>query len=49
VIPGVLLGAVLGAEFNGCRFNAQDYAELTLEAAIQRARQHHSQQATTWI
>jgi len=49
VLPGVLLGALLGTRFNGRSFNAQDYAGLSLEAAIHRAqlRMHH--QPSLWI
>ncbi len=37
VIPGVLLGALLDCDVNGCWFSAQDYAGMGLEAAIRKA------------
>jgi len=37
VIPGALLGALLGGDINGRWFSAQDYAGLSIEAAIQKA------------
>jgi len=40
VIPGVLLGALLDDDINGCRFSAQDYSGLSTEEAILRAKQH---------
>ncbi len=38
VIPGAILGALLDGDINGRWFGAQDYAGLTLEAAIQKAK-----------
>ncbi|GEM_PF-28184 len=38
VIPGALLGVLLDCNFNGRWFSAQDYAGLSAEAAIQKAR-----------
>lgn len=43
VIPGVLLGALLADDVNGRCFIAQDYAGLSLEAALQRARFYYGQ------
>jgi 3-oxoacyl-[acyl-carrier protein] reductase len=37
VIPGALLGALLDADINGRWFGAQDYAGLSIDAAIQKA------------
>jgi len=37
VIPGALLGALLDGDINGCWFSAQDYAGLSIEAAIEKA------------
>ena len=37
VIPGVLLGALLDGDINGRWFSAQDYAGLSLSAAIKKA------------
>jgi len=41
VVPGILLGALLGCEFNGRRFNAQDFSGLSLDNAIQKAQHHY--------
>jgi len=38
IIPGVLLGAVLDGDINGRWFSAQDYAGLSIEAAIEKAK-----------
>jgi 3-oxoacyl-[acyl-carrier protein] reductase len=38
VIPGALLGALLDGDINGRWFSAQDYAGLSIEAAIQKAK-----------
>ncbi|MDB4264751.1 SDR family oxidoreductase [bacterium] len=38
VIPGVLLGALLDCAFNGHWFSAQDYAGLSIEAAIHKVK-----------
>lgn len=38
VIPGALLGALLDGDINGRWFSAQDYAGLSIEAAMQKAR-----------
>lgn len=38
VIPGVLLGALLDGNINGCWFSAQDYAGLSIQAAIHKSR-----------
>ena len=38
VIPGALLGALLDGDINGRWFSAQDYAGLSLEAALQKAK-----------
>jgi NAD(P)-dependent dehydrogenase (short-subunit alcohol dehydrogenase family) len=37
VLPGVLLGALMRANVNGCWFTAQDYAGLDLDAAARKA------------
>ena len=37
VIPGALLGALLEGDINGRWFGAQDYAGLSIEAAIHKA------------
>lgn len=38
VIPGALLGAVMGSDINGRFFIAQDYSGLSLGAAMQRTK-----------
>jgi NAD(P)-dependent dehydrogenase (short-subunit alcohol dehydrogenase family) len=38
VIPGVLLGAVLDGDINGRWFSVQDYAGLSIETAIEKAK-----------
>jgi|WetSurMetagenome_2_1015567.scaffolds.fasta_scaffold00190_27 3-oxoacyl-[acyl-carrier protein] reductase len=38
VIPGILLGALLDGDINGRWFSAQDYAGLSIEAAIRKAK-----------
>ncbi|MFZ2448630.1 MAG: SDR family oxidoreductase [Syntrophobacteraceae bacterium] len=38
VIPGVLLGALLDGDINGRWFGIQDYAGLSIEAAIRKAK-----------
>jgi 3-oxoacyl-[acyl-carrier protein] reductase len=43
VIPGALLGALLDGDINGRWFFAQDYAGLSLPAAIKRANFSYSQ------
>lgn len=40
IVPGILLGVVLGAEFHGHRFNAQDFKRLSMDEAINRATLH---------
>lgn len=50
IVPGILMGIVLGAEFHGHRFNAQDFKHLTLDQAINRARLHlHNYGFGEWI
>jgi 3-oxoacyl-[acyl-carrier protein] reductase len=44
VIPGALLGAVLDGDINGCWFIAQDYAGLSVPAAINRAKFYYSRE-----
>ncbi len=41
VIPGVLLGALLDDSMNGCWFTAQEYAGLSIQEAIQKAKFLH--------
>jgi short-subunit dehydrogenase len=43
VIPGALLGALLDGDVNGRWFMAQDYAGLSLPAAIKKAKFYYSQ------
>ena len=50
VIPGVLLGALLGCDFNGRRFNAQDYTGLNIKEAVRKAWLHlHHYGSGRWI
>jgi len=42
VIPGALLGAVMEGDVNGRFFIAQDYAGLSLPAAVKRAKFYYS-------
>jgi len=50
VIPGVLLGAVLEGDISGRRFSAQDYAGLSLEEAVQKAKMHLNRCGTRrWV
>lgn len=49
VIPGIVLGAVLEGDVNGCRFSAQEYAGLSIEAACRQARHHQQKAAGRWI
>jgi 3-oxoacyl-[acyl-carrier protein] reductase len=42
VVPGALLGALLDGDINGRWFIAQDYAGLSLPAAIQKAKFYYS-------
>jgi 3-oxoacyl-[acyl-carrier protein] reductase len=44
VIPGALLGALLDGDINGRWFIAQDYAGLSLSAAMSRARFYYTQE-----
>ena len=44
VIPGALLGAMLDGDVNGRWFVAQDYAGLSLPAAMARAKFYYSQE-----
>ena len=44
VIPGALLGALLGGNFNGYWFIAQDYAGLSLPAAMAKAKFYYGQE-----
>jgi NAD(P)-dependent dehydrogenase (short-subunit alcohol dehydrogenase family) len=43
VIPGAILGALMDGDINGRWFIAQDYAGLSLPAAIKRAKFYYSQ------
>jgi NAD(P)-dependent dehydrogenase (short-subunit alcohol dehydrogenase family) len=38
VVPGALLGTLFDGDLNGCCINAQDYAGLSLPAAMKKAR-----------
>jgi NAD(P)-dependent dehydrogenase (short-subunit alcohol dehydrogenase family) len=49
VVPGILLGAVLGDNINGCRFSAQEYAGLSIEEACSKARRRLQQNACRWV
>lgn len=49
VIPGILLGAVLDSDINGCRFSAQEYTGLSIEAACTRAKRHLKQRTCRWV
>jgi len=44
VIPGALLGAIMDGDVNGRFFIAQDYAGLSLTAAMKRAEFYYSQE-----
>ena len=44
VIPGALLGALLGGDINGRWFMAQDFAGLDLSAAMRKAIFYHAQE-----
>jgi 3-oxoacyl-[acyl-carrier protein] reductase len=44
VIPGALLGAIMDCDINGRWFIAQDYAGLSIAAALQRAKFYYSQE-----
>jgi short-subunit dehydrogenase len=44
VIPGALLGALMDGDINGRWFIAQDYAGLSLSAAMARARFYYGQE-----
>ena len=44
VIPGALLGALLDSDINGRWFMAQDYAGLSLSAAMKRAKFYYRQE-----
>jgi short-subunit dehydrogenase len=44
VIPGVLMGALLDEDVNGRWFIAQDYAGLSLSAAMKRAKFYYRQE-----
>lgn len=44
VIPGAILGAIMDGDINGRFFIAQDYAGLSLPAAIRRAKLYYSQE-----
>lgn len=49
VVPGILLGALLDADINGCRFSAQEYAGMTLEEAVVRVKRRLRQQPCNWV
>jgi len=49
VIPGILLGAVLDSDINGCRFSAQEYTGLSIAAACARAKRHLQQRECKWV
>jgi 3-oxoacyl-[acyl-carrier protein] reductase len=49
VIPGILLGALVNADINGCRFSAQEYAGLSIEAAARRAQRRLRELRSTWV
>jgi hypothetical protein len=44
VTPGALLGALLDGDINGRWFIAQDYAGLSLSAAMARAKFYYGQE-----
>jgi NAD(P)-dependent dehydrogenase (short-subunit alcohol dehydrogenase family) len=49
VIPGILLGAALDGDINGCRFSAQEYAGLSIEEACKRAKSRRMRYARRWV
>ncbi|HCW76062.1 MAG TPA: hypothetical protein DHU63_05930 [Candidatus Marinimicrobia bacterium] len=40
IVPGILLGIILGPEFHGHCFNAQDFKHLSVAAAVDKAKRH---------
>ena len=48
VIPGILLGAIVDANINGCRFSAQEYTGMSIEASVNRAHKQ-LRQSGSWI
>jgi NAD(P)-dependent dehydrogenase (short-subunit alcohol dehydrogenase family) len=44
VIPGAILGALMDIDVNGRWFIAQDYAGLSLQDALKRARFYYSRE-----
>jgi NAD(P)-dependent dehydrogenase (short-subunit alcohol dehydrogenase family) len=49
VIPGILLGAVLDADINGCCFSAQEYTGLSIEDAGKRAKSRLFECVRRWV
>jgi len=40
IMPGILLGILLGSEFHGHRFNAQDFRGMDMQRALGKAHRH---------
>jgi 3-oxoacyl-[acyl-carrier protein] reductase len=49
VIPGIVLGAILVGDVNGCRFSAQEYSGLSIGEACSKAKRHMQWQPSRWV